>query len=193
MKSVEIELKFKVDSVDNLISFLKQNGEFIGDKHQIDEYFTPVHRNFIKARPVKEWLRIRTQGNKYFITYKNWHFEQDGTSHYCDEYETEVEDIEQMRKVFSAIDIKPVATVDKKRQLWHYGDFEISIDSVANLGDFIEIEYKGEARENDPEHKGIRDEMITFLKEHDCGELKRNSQGYPFLLLFPDEVEYTTV
>ena len=43
-----------------------------------------------------------------------------------------------MRKIFEALDIKPVITVEKKRRTWNYKDYEIALDSITDLGDFVE-------------------------------------------------------
>ena len=64
----------------------------------------------------------------------------------------------------------------------------VAIDSVKNLGDFVEIEYIGEDNKIDP--KAMTEEMINFLKKVGCGKITRNYVGYPFLLLFPEEVKY---
>jgi len=32
--------------------------------------------------------------------------------------------------------------------------------------------------------------MIKFLKDINVGKIQRNYQGYPFLLLFPEEAKY---
>lgn len=182
----EIELRVQVENSNKLISFLNKHAKFIGEKHQIDKYFSPVHRNFIKKRPVIEWLRLRDSSGKYSVNYKNWHYEKDGRSHYCDEYETQIENLGQLEKIFDSLDIKEIVTVDKIRRLYLYQDYEIAIDSVKNLGDFVEIEYKGKLDNLKP--ADITEEMINFLKKLNCGKMTRDFVGYPFQLLFPKEV-----
>jgi len=39
------------------------------------------------------------------------------------------------------------------------------------------------------EPKKTTDEMVDFLKKLGCEKLKRDYVGYPFKLLFPDEVK----
>jgi len=186
--NIEIEIQVQVENLQKLLDFLNEKAEFKGEKHQVDEYFTPFHRDFIAVRPACEWLRLRDTDGKYSINYKNWHFDDQGKSHYCDEYETKVEDIEQVRKIFAALNIKPTVKVDKIRKIWVFDDYEITVDSVRDLGDFVEIEHFGEIGDKSPEQ--ITDEMIKFLKNAGCGEIKRNYVGYPFLILFPNEVKY---
>ena len=182
----EIEIQVQIENSKKLKSFLKKDGRFIGEEHQIDDYFSPAHRNFIKPRPIKEWLRLRTSSGRYSINYKNWHYNKSGKSIFCDEYETKIEDVKQLRKIFAVLNIKPVVTVNKVRKIYLYKDYEISIDLIKNLGNFVEIEYKGKPT-NKP--KKITDAMIEFLKKLGCGKISRNYVGYPFQLLFPSEVQ----
>jgi len=186
--NIEIEIQVNVEKIKPLINFLKTNGNFEAEKHQIDEYFSPAHRDFLRVRPVREWLRLRDADGKYSINYKNWHIDENGKSNYCDEFETKIENIDQIRKILSAINFKSVAVVDKLRKIWTYKEYEIAVDSVRELGDFVEIEYIDKNKKTDP--KKITEEMIKFLKKVGCGKITRNYVGYPFLLLFPKEVKY---
>jgi adenylate cyclase, class 2 len=185
-KDIEIEIKVQVENIKRISVFLKKNAKLVGTEHQIDEYFVPQHRNFISVRPTKEWLRLRESNGKFSINYKNWHFGKDGKTNDCDEYETKIEDLSPLRKIFTALDIKVITTVDKKRQIWLYRDYEVAIDEVKDLGNFVEVEYKG--KDTDP--KKITDQMVQFLKDMGCGRISRNYQGYPFLLLFPKEAKF---
>jgi len=188
MDNIEIEITVNIENSKPLIEFLKKNAEFKKEKHQVDEYFSPAHRNFIGVRPVKEWLRLRDEGGKYSINYKNWHYDDDPEkSSYCDEYETKVEDLDKIKKILEALDFKSLVKVDKLRKTWIYKDYEIDVDSVKELGDFVEIEYIGK-EEVDP--KKTTDEMVDFLKKLGCGKIKRDYIGYPFRLLFPNEVKW---
>ncbi|MCX6807643.1 MAG: class IV adenylate cyclase [Patescibacteria group bacterium] len=187
--NIEIEIQVTVEDPKPLMEFLKKSGDFQSEKHQVDEYFSPAHRDFISVRPTTEWLRLRDANKEYFISYKNWHFDKDGKNQcYCDEFETRVESIDRMRKIFSVLDFKPVVIVDKLRKIWTYKNYEIAIDAVKNLGDFVEIEYIGKDEKADPEK--VSKEMIDFLKKIGCGKIMKNEVGYPFLLLFPKEAKY---
>lgn len=188
MKNIEIEIQVNIENSKPLIEFLEKNGDFKSENHQIDEYFSPAHRNFLEPRPMKEWLRLRDSGGKYFINYKNWHFDDTGRSYHGDEYESKIENLEQVKNILEALDFKLCVTVDKLRKIWTYKDYEVAVDSVKELGDFIEIEYIGKDEDVDP--KKITGEMISFLKNINCGKIMRNYVGYPFQLLFPAEVKY---
>ena len=184
MSDKEIEIQVRVSDIKKLKKFLDEKAKFIGEKYQKDEYFSPAHRNFLAQKSVAEWLRLRDSDDSS-ITYKNWHYAKNGKSHYCDEYESKIENIDQLRKIFKALDIKLIVTVEKTRSLWNYKDYEIAIDTVTDLGDFVEIEYKGSDSPADPGK--ITDGMIAFLKKVDCGKIERNFVGYPFMLLYPED------
>src|SRR3989339_816622 len=171
-QNIEIEIQINVENSKPLIEFLEKNGDFQSEKRQVDEYFSPAHRDFIATRPVAEWLRLRDAEGKYSFNYKNWHFDKNGKSHYCDEFETKLENIEPVKKILSALNFKPLVVVD----------------TVKSLGDFVEIEYIGKDEKVNPEK--VTGEMVDFLKKIGCGKITRNYVGYPFLMLFPNEVKY---
>jgi len=188
MTDIEIEIQVSIENSKPLLAFLEKNADFKSEEHQIDEYFSPAHRNFTEVRPVKEWLRLRDSGDEHYITYKDWHYDESGRSHHCDEYETKIEDLGQLRKILDVLNFRLNVKVDKLRKTWVYKDYEVAIDSVKGLGDFVEIEYIGKDKEVDP--KKITEEMVNFLKSIGCGKIERNYMGYPFQLLFPEEVKF---
>lgn len=70
--------------------------------------------------------------------------------------------------------------VDKVRNSWIYEEYEISIDTVKNLGDYIEIEYKG--NENSNISDIIKNLNIILEKINaDIGE--EDHGGYGFKLI----------
>jgi adenylate cyclase class 2 len=177
---MEIEIKVNVQNSANLLQLLKQEGALKYTDKQIDEYYTPAHRNFTSVAPVVEWLRLRDSNGTFSINYKHWIIEPDGTSNHCTEYETKIENIEAMRNILKVLNFEYLVVVNKERSAWDYKDYEISFDTVEGLGDFVEIEYKGEDSANP---KKITDEMMTFLETVGCGKITRDFKGYPYLLL----------
>lgn len=188
MSDIEIEIQVKIENSGALLAFLEENADFQSEQHQIDEYFSPAHRDFFDKRPINEWLRLRNSSGRYSINYKDWHTDEDGKSRYCDEYESEIDSLEQVEKIFKVLNFKSMIIVDKLRKIWNYKEYEVSVDAVKGLGDFVEIEYKGEDEKVDP--KNITEGMIDFLKDIGCGKIERNYVGYPFQLLFPEEVKF---
>lgn len=188
MENIEIEIQVRIENIDPLNKFLVKNARKTGELHQIDRYFTPAHKNYLEPRPIKEWLRLRDVNGKHLITYKYVNHEDDGRSHSRDEYETEVSDIKQAEHIFEALGIKEIVVVDKNRITYKYKEYEIALDSVKGLGEFVEIEYKGNGKKEDA--RKISNEMIQFLKDVGVGRIEKNYVGYPFIALFPNEVEW---
>ena len=186
--NIEIEIQVNIENSLPLLDFLKTNGVFKHEVHQVDEYFSPAGDDFLATRPVSRWLRLRQTDKGHSFNYKNWHFDEVGQSHYCDEFESKIEDLPAIRKMLEALKFNSLVVVDKVREIWTFEDYEIAIDAVKDLGDFVEIEYIGNDSQMDP--KKITDEMILFLKKLGVGKITRNHVGYPFIMLFPDEVEY---
>ncbi|HZP55513.1 MAG TPA: CYTH domain-containing protein, partial [Candidatus Saccharimonadales bacterium] len=102
MKYIEIEIQVQVEKIKPLIDFLNKHGDFVGQSRQIDEYFNAPHRDFIKPRPVEEWLRIRTSPKGNSINYKKWRYNDKGKGLFADEYETAIEDVKKMKGILES-------------------------------------------------------------------------------------------
>lgn len=187
MKNREIEIQVKVENIIPLRQFLSKKAKYSGSNYLVDRYYTPKHRDFLKKKPVSEWLRLRESDGKSSITYKYWYYKPNGKSTHADEYESKVDDIDQLQMIFKAIDCKLICTIDKTRETYQYQDYEIALDSIKELGDFVEVEHKGN---NNDDSVKITDNMISFLKDIGVGKITRNFNGYPFIKLFPKDVKY---
>ena len=186
----EVEIQVTLENVKPLLKFVKEKAKFISEEREIDQYFTPKHRDFAKGKVISEWLRLRNAEGKNDINYKFWHRDEDGKTNHCTEYQTRLEDIDQMKKILTVLDFKPVVTVDKKRTKYHYKNYEITIDKVKSLDQTVEIEFKGKTNKTP---KQITEEMIKFLQDLGVGKMKRSYQGYAFLCLRPDKAEYEEI
>lgn len=189
-KVVEIEIRVRIKSSTNLLNFLSKKAKFLYETRQKDTYFVPKHRDFTKTNPIREWLRLRNSDGKYYITYKNWYVDKAGRSDYCDEFETSLGQIEPMIMLFKALNFREIVKVSKKRRVWKFKKYLISIDKIKGLGEFVEIEFEGKTNKTARE---ITNKMIEFLKSMKCGKIEKNYQGYPFMLLFPKKVKWEVV
>lgn len=108
---------------------------------QTDVYFNAPDRDF---RKTDEALRLRTVvtlldgAAQTLVTYKGPKLGK--TSSTRRELETAVEDFETMRQLFCALGYKPVFTVTKKRRSFTCGAKTVCLDSVDELGNFMELE-----------------------------------------------------
>lgn len=92
---------------------------------------------------------------------------------YCDESEIEILSSSLMKKIFSSLGFEIFIIVDKCENSWMYKKIEIFIDADKNLGDYTEIEYKGNNDVN-PEKifkklHGILNEICAIVGEEDHG------------------------
>lgn len=153
--NVEMEIKIKLtkEEFDNLNRVMKENGTFLLESNQCDTYYQINKFNGI----IDEWLRIRVSGNKRVLTYKS-----NNNNMYCNEYEVEIENSDNLEKIFDSIGLRKITVVNKGRRIYSYLDkYEVSLDNVDGLGYFIEIEVKGAIK--------------NYLEEYD--NLLRNSRN----------------
>lgn len=180
LKHVEVELKFPLLNGKELAEKLKTTAkpEKQGD-FQKDTYYNPPHRNFLEKKPVSEWLRLRESKKGYNLNYKKWHNSDGNKTVSCDEFETKIENIESLKKIFTSLNFKELIIVEKTRNTWNYKDTEIAIDDVKELGNFIEIEAKG----NFASIEEAKKHLHSILKEIEAKTGEQDFEGYPYLLL----------
>ena len=135
-ENVEMEIKVKLskEEYDNLNETMKIRGKFLLESNQKDTYYQPVYLN----NDMTKWLRIRLSGNKKILTYKNLNNKM-----YCEEYEVEIDNSNNLEKIFNSIGLRKITVINKNRKIYSYLDkYEVSLDKVKDLGYFIEIEVK---------------------------------------------------
>lgn len=179
---IETELKIEIskNKYDSMIRFLNQNAKFINENHHIDTYYQPNYRKFLNGEETTEWLRIGKRGEKKILNYKNWY------EHiYCDEFEVEIDNSENLDKIFKALDIEKIVVVDKRRKTYFYLDkYEIALDYVKELGYFVEIEVKKYSKEPIKEY----DDLLRLAKNLDLNLDNIDKWGYPYRLIYEKHV-----
>jgi adenylate cyclase, class 2 len=179
MKHIEVEQKFHLENHAELRERLQQeDAKKLATEHQIDVYYNAPHRDFLAEPNVSEWLRLRDEQGKASITYKRWLPLKAKVKTHCDEFESEISDIEAMRKLLAALDFTELITVDKQREEWLLDHVIIALDTVKDLGSFVEFEYKGDADTVAEAHRRI-DQCITKLG----AKLGDTHTGYPHQLI----------
>lgn len=179
-KDVEIELKLPLLNGDAAREALAKLAKKKYENFQHDVYFNSPGRDFL-AEPdnICEWLRIRLDGDKAQINYKDWQPHEEKIKTHSIEYETNVDSYDQLEKIFTALGFKKLIEVKKTRQAWSYKDVEICLDSVEGLGEFIELEYKGDL----DSVEAAREYLFAVLGELNAETGELDLKGYPYLLL----------
>lgn len=176
---MEVRIPLREEEVSRIRSEMPSHGRSRGRMEQVDEYFTPPHKDFMEPEHPFEWLSIRRRGGKALLNYKRFHSDRPGEFTHCDEVETEVGDAESLKKTFSALGFRPLVTVEKERETFLVGDeFEVALDAVKELGHFIEIE----ALKDFGGAKEARKKVIAFAKRLGLDVSQESKRGYAYLV-----------
>jgi len=140
---IEVEFKFPVEDLASLRSSLVAMGaQPVKVSEQVDEYFNDPLRDFAKLDVA---LRIRQSDSKLWLTYKGPNL--DPTAKIRTEIETPLVDeaaADQIKQTFIGIGFFSVARVAKQRETmsldWEGQQVEICLDTVAEVGEFVELE-----------------------------------------------------
>ena len=175
--NVEIEIKVKIFDVNELREKIKKEAKLVKTIHQVDEYYGPPHKVFFKENPKEndEYLRIRTQENKKIIGY----YKVIDAGNHSEEYEVDIGDAKIMKEILKKLDFISVVTVDKKREVYEVDGFELCIDSVKDLGNFLEIEAKKDFGSPEKSIAGCKKLLKALNIKHE----EVIGLGYPDLIL----------
>lgn len=149
MKNKEIELKFVIDKAirEKIVSDLDKIAKKTGKSRMIDTYYIPYFREFEINGETMECVRIRENNGRAVLCYKKIHKEVMPV--YCDEFETETSSASETEKILFALGFSVQMKIDKTRESFAYGDFEFDFDSVADVGEFMEVELKSDSASTD--------------------------------------------
>ena len=181
--NIEVEIKVKIDNFEEIKEKISKIGKLIKSIKQIDDYYVPSHRDFFAHKPhAIEWLRIRTNPDKVVWEYtRSINQRDDGDYDYAEEYEIEILNKEELKKILNFLDFKKSVTIEKYREYWMCGGIEVALDNVTELGHFIEAEAKGDFKDE----KEAKEECIKFLENLGITDVenKRIKKGYPEIYL----------
>lgn len=156
--------------------------ECAGRKETVDTYFFDPKRPDLK--PVRGRLfrcfRLRLKGGRAFLTYKIDKFRGDEWL-YSDEHETEVGDHATARAIIRHLGLRELVTVKMTKTIFHTEDYEIALEQVSGLGNFLEVESRRTvpASKADAEKERIR----RFAEGLGLNLGKETNAGKPELLL----------
>ncbi|HBO64348.1 TPA: adenylyl cyclase [Candidatus Saccharibacteria bacterium] len=141
--NTEIEAKFVNVSIDDVRSNLTKLGAVLEQPMRLMKRVT-IDSDFMRSN--NAFLRIRDEGNKITITYKQFDsLSVDGAK----EIETTVGDFAVAVSLVAAIGIPHKSYQETKRETWKLDDTEVVIDVWPWLNPYIEIEGPSETRVKD--------------------------------------------
>ena len=171
----EIEVKARLKSFSQIKANLEKLGcVFSSEIIQKDTNYINKESTFPYITPGCQALRIREEGDKVILTFK------ESVDNELDKIEREVlvSDKGQMEDIIKMVGFLFSNTISKKRIKTTYKGMEVCLDSVENLGDFIEIEKLTD--EDDGEK--VQEELMLMLEELGVSRDDRVFKGYDTLL-----------
>jgi len=190
----EVEIQAIIKNPGEIEKKLRKIGKFIGARRQVDKYFVPPCRDFFAVEPPLEYLRIRFEKGKNHLperiakgkdkvltsslNYSFLHFNRNGYLQETDEYETLVVNPKVAEEIFQKIGMINRVTVVKTRKYFNCGNFEVTLDKVENLGNFIEVE----AKKNFGGIEKTKKSCLNFLKSLNVKYEIKSQMGYPRML-----------
>ncbi len=171
----EIEVKAKVKDRERLMAKIGELGCALSEPiRQEDEIFVDFSGPLLNHGSGKNILRIRRTADKAIFTLKR-NREEDELD--CIEKEVEISEAGTFKEILGYLGYREAIKVKKVRRKGIYGDYEICLDEVEGLGDFIEVEKMSEE-----DGKKIQEELMVFLRSLGVREEDRVFKGYDSLL-----------
>lgn len=175
----EIEIKLKAINLNEIEEKLKQQGCVFSEpifQHDVVYSSTQNTEAYDKIGGVGYVaIRIRYQDNKATLTLKKQQ------SHEMDnlEYESEVENPKDVHEMLLILGWKPEVEVKKTRKKGKLGEYEVCLDRVEKLGDYLELE---KLTNDDVDPEKIRKEFLEILKPFGLSEKDEETSGYDTLM-----------
>jgi len=134
---LEIELKVQVDVLDPIREALnRRKAQSLGRIHEHDLYYNAPHRDFGET---DEAMRVRYTNDHAVITYKGAKLRKYGLKA-REELNTAVESGEVFEQILIRLGFTKTTEVNKWRENYRLGNAAIALDTVDELGTFVEIE-----------------------------------------------------
>ncbi len=170
----EIELKFKVNNLNEIIKKLEEKNCKISEK--LVQYDTIYVENLdnVESTEGSIWLRVRKENDKIELNYKK----QSKKLMESEEIEFAVSSYEKANLFLKSLGYKPWVEVNKTRRHTKYQDCNICIDEVEKLGSFIELELLINENNNVDYEK----QLLAIAKELNIDTTSRVNSHYDTMI-----------
>ena len=178
------EIEILVEVYDDLEVVRKKinSFEYVGLKKTIDEYYYDPKREDLKPdgnNQLFHCLRLRSKGENFSVTYKDDVFDGDKWL-YSNEYETNVDSLDMMRKIFDRLGLKRFIVIDNDKEIYKTDKYEVTLENVRDLGIFMEVEY---CTNDDVDVVMIKREIQKFIDELGINVSEELNIGKPEMYL----------
>ena len=160
MYEVEIKVRADHDAVRGTLE--EQEAASLNTVTQADTYYNAPMRDFAETDEALRVRRERTDSGerrsanrdaeRAKLTYKGPLVDESSKTR--EEHETGVDDGAAIEAMLDALGFEPVATVEKRRERFALDGYTVTLDTVTDLGKFLEIETEAEEGEIDEAREG---------------------------------------
>ena len=159
---IEVEVKASIkDFVAVREKLINIGAVKIKKEHQIDVYYNAPHKDFGETDEALRIREIPEDGEKRIIlTYKG--AKLDNVSKTRKEIEVDVSNAENTALILENLGFRRAATVKKDRDIYHIDKFVVTLDTVYDVGNFVEIET--EAHEDEETSESIKKIFNIYKK-----------------------------
>ena len=175
----EVEIRVIIKDPFQVEKKLSRIGKFLKSRKQIDKYFVPPQNDFFAQKPTLEYLRVRHERDKSSLNYSFCHTNKEGHLLSTDEYETLVEKADVAEDILLKMGMVPKVTVIKTRKYFEIDEFKVTLDHIAELGYFLEIE----AKKDFGGAEKTLEACFKLLNKLDIEYKKSPQMGYPDMIL----------
>src|SRR3989338_5867600 len=175
----EIEIKLKANNLDEIEQQFKEKGWAFSEpifQHDVVYSSAQSTEAYNKIGGVGHVaIRIRYQNDTATLTLKKQQ------SHEMDnlEYESEVENPKDVHEMLLILGWKPEVEVKKTRKKGTLGEYEVCLDRVEKLGDYLELE---KLTDDNIDAKEVRKEFLEILTPLGLSEKDEEKTGYGTLM-----------
>lgn len=135
----EVELKTRTDHGPVRRRLNEQGATYKSAVTQRDIYYDAPHRDFAAT---DEALRVREEhedeSETTRLTYKGPLVDESSKTR--EEHETEVDAAAALRDILDGLGFEPAAVVQKERTFYALNGYTVVLDTVSELGEFVEVE-----------------------------------------------------
>ena len=156
----EVEAKYRVGDLDQLIAALRRQGVVLsGPSVQDDQAYAPVGWSYGMLKIGVTFARLRTERSRHLFTVKK----PIDNEMACLEHESEVSDRNAMHAALVTMGWAPTVRIRKERRTGSWNGVSVCVDLVEQLGAFVEVERVVSAAESGERVQAELDGLIRSL------------------------------
>lgn len=173
---VEVEVKIKVNDFEDIEYRLLDGGALLEEiVRQRDRYFQHPSRDFNET---DEALRIREDGDRFYLTYKGPKFDPKSKTRV--ELNTEISSVKNITHTLEQLGFREVGVVSKERKIYLYNELQFCLDNVESVGLYVEVE---KIIPDKSHYEKERELIFKTIKEMGLNPEKNERKSYLELLL----------